>query len=40
MNAYPTFAFDRAEEIIEHGRRLMKDAIDQYESQTKKETQS
>jgi len=31
MNAYPTFAFDKAEEIIEKGRRLMSDAIDKYE---------
>ncbi len=32
MNAYPTFAFDRADEIIEKGRLLMTDAIDRYES--------
>ena len=32
MNAYPTFAFDHAEQIIEHGRRLMHDAIDRYEN--------
>lgn len=31
MNAYPTFAFDKAEEIIERGRQLMSDAIDKYE---------
>ncbi len=31
MNQYPTFAFDKAEEIIEHGRMLMRDAIDRYE---------
>lgn len=31
MNQYPTFAFDKAEEIIEHGRRLMREAINRYE---------
>ena len=31
--AYPTFAFDHAEEIIEHGRRLMSEALDRYEQQ-------
>lgn len=33
MNAYPTFAFDRAEEIIEIGRHLMRQAIEKYENQ-------
>ena len=33
MNQYPTFAFDKAEEIIEHGRKLMREAIDKYEAQ-------
>ncbi len=33
MNQYPTFAFDKAEEIIELGRQLMHDAIDRYEAQ-------
>ena len=33
MNAYPTFAFDLADEIIEKGRMLMSAAIDKYESQ-------
>ena len=32
MNQYPTFAFDKAEEIIELGRRLMHEAIDRYEA--------
>lgn len=32
MNAYPTMAFDKAEEIIEQGRVLMSAAIDKYES--------
>lgn len=32
MNEYPTFAFDKAEEIIEKGRQLMHDAIDRYEA--------
>lgn len=31
MNQYPTFAFDKADEIIELGRTLMKQAIDRYE---------
>ena len=31
MNQYPTFAFDKAAEIIELGRTLMKNAIDNYE---------
>ena len=31
MNAYPTFAFDLAEEIIEKGRNLMSAAVDRYE---------
>lgn len=30
--AYSTFDFDRAEEIIEHGRLLMRNAIDRYET--------
>ncbi|MDY4514063.1 MAG: patatin-like phospholipase family protein [Paludibacteraceae bacterium] len=30
--AYSTFDFDRAEEIIEHGRLLMRNAIDRYEN--------
>lgn len=30
--AYSTFDFDRAEEIIEHGRLLMRKAIDRYEN--------
>ena len=30
--AYSTFDFDRAEEIIEQGRLLMREAIDRYES--------
>lgn len=30
--AYSTFDFDRAEEIIEQGRLLMRDAIDRYEN--------
>lgn len=30
--AYSTFDFDRAEEIIEHGRLLMRSAIDRYEN--------
>ena len=29
--AYPTFAFDKAEEIIERGRLLMREALDSYE---------
>ena len=29
--AYPTFAFDKAEEIIEQGRLLMRKALDNYE---------
>lgn len=36
MNRYPTFAFDKAAEIIELGRTLMREAIDQYELQQKK----
>ena len=32
MNQYHTFAFDKAEEIIELGRHLMNDAIDRYEN--------
>lgn len=32
MNRYPTFAFDKAYEIIELGRQLMHDAIDKYEA--------
>ena len=32
MNEYPTFAFDKAEEIIEKGRQLMHDAIDKFEA--------
>ncbi|MBR3566330.1 MAG: patatin-like phospholipase family protein [Paludibacteraceae bacterium] len=32
MNAYPTMAFDKAEEIIEQGRVLMSAAVDKYES--------
>lgn len=32
MNQYQTFAFDRTEEIIAHGRRLMREAIDRYET--------
>lgn len=35
MNAYPTFAFDKAEEIIELGRQLMHQAIDKYEMSVK-----
>ena len=31
--AYSTFDFDRAEEIIEQGRLLMRDAIDRYENE-------
>lgn len=31
MNAYPTFAYDKAEEIIAKGRELMSAAIDRYE---------
>lgn len=34
MNAYPTFAFDKAEEIIQKGRTLMTQAIDKYENTT------
>ncbi len=29
--AFPTFAFDKAEEIIERGRLLMREALDNYE---------
>ena len=29
--AFPTFAFDKAEEIIEQGRLLMREALDRYE---------
>ena len=29
--AYSTFDFDRAEDIIEQGRVLMREAIDRYE---------
>lgn len=36
MNQYPTFAFDKAEEIIELGRKLMREAIDKYELKMKK----
>ncbi len=32
MNAYPTFAYDKAEEIIRKGRELMSDAIDKFEA--------
>lgn len=32
MNQYPTFAFDKAAEIIEQGRLLMRAAIDRYEA--------
>ena len=33
MNQYPTFAFDKAEEIIEQGHILMRQAIDKYEQE-------
>ena len=32
--AYTTFDFDKAEEIIREGRRIMHDALDRYERQT------
>ena len=32
MNQYGTFDFDKAAEIIELGRTLMREAIDKYES--------
>lgn len=35
MNQYSTFEFDKAEEIIEMGRHLMRDAIDRYEQESK-----
>lgn len=31
QGAYSTFAFDQTAQLIEHGRRLMHDAIDRYE---------
>ena len=34
QGAYSTFAFDQTAELIEHGRRLMREAIDRYEATT------
>lgn len=34
QGAYSTFDFDKAEEILSHGRRLMAQALDAYEAQT------
>ena len=34
QGAYSTFAFDQTAELIEHGRRLMREAIDRYEKST------
>lgn len=35
MNQYPTFAFDKTQEIIDLGRQLMSKAIDKYEARLK-----
>lgn len=38
MNQFPTFAFDRTEEIIELGRQLMRKALDNYEAKNSSKT--
>ena len=32
MDSYMVFDFDKAEEIIDHGERLMAEALDKYEN--------
>lgn len=38
MNQFPTFAFDRTEEIIELGRQLMRKVLDDYEAKNSSKT--